>query len=170
MNRLQLATLLDWAGEGGIQGRKRLQKVVYCLQRAGCPLDCDYTLHHYGPYSRDVADICDEMVTADLVVEDGGPASGGGPYTYRLTERTRRLLRGTADETMPRFEEVGKRLISEKIWPLELGSTILLFHDQGHDWPQALEQACKFKDVPADTPASTEAMALAQEVMAAAAK
>lgn len=72
MNRHQLATLIWWAGEAGIQGRKRLQKVVYFLQQAGCPLDCQYTLHHFGPYSRDVADACDEMVAARLVVESGG--------------------------------------------------------------------------------------------------
>lgn len=59
MNRLQLATLLSWADDQSIQGRKRLQKVVYFLQYAGCPLDCRYTLHHFGPYSRDVADACD---------------------------------------------------------------------------------------------------------------
>ncbi len=35
MNRLQLATLLSWAGDNGLQGRKRLQKVVYFLQEAG---------------------------------------------------------------------------------------------------------------------------------------
>ncbi|MFO1064120.1 MAG: hypothetical protein U0892_09680 [Pirellulales bacterium] len=34
MNRLQLATLLSWAGQDGLSGRKRLQKVVYLLQEA----------------------------------------------------------------------------------------------------------------------------------------
>ena len=56
MDRYQLATLSSWAGERGIQGRKRLQKVVFLLQAAGCPLSSHFTLHHYGPYSRDVAD------------------------------------------------------------------------------------------------------------------
>jgi len=51
MNRLQFATLLSWAGEDGLNGRKRLQKIVFALQQIGCPLDSHFILHHYGPYS-----------------------------------------------------------------------------------------------------------------------
>ena len=82
MNRLQMATLLSWADDAGLRGRKRLQKVVFFLQEAGCPLDCRYTLHHYGPYSRDVADRCDEMVAAGLIDESGGPSTGDMQYAY----------------------------------------------------------------------------------------
>ena len=44
MKRYQLAKLIEWSGES-LKTRKRLQKVVYLLQAAGCPLDADYTLH-----------------------------------------------------------------------------------------------------------------------------
>ena len=67
MNRYQLAKIVDWAGT--LETRKRMQKVVYLLQVAGCPLGADYTLHHYGPYSHDVARLTDEMVQASLLVE-----------------------------------------------------------------------------------------------------
>jgi hypothetical protein len=36
MNRYQLAKIVDWAGT--LETRKRMQKVVYLLQVAGCPL------------------------------------------------------------------------------------------------------------------------------------
>lgn len=160
MNRLQLATLLSWAGESGVQGRKRLQKVVFFLQQAGCPLDCHYSLHHFGPYSRDVADICDEMVAAGLVQE-----SGGGQYTYSLTTQTASLLERTRDNPLGHFERIGKRLIGERSWSLELGSTILFYfrQNQNGDWDEAIRNACNFKKVPTDNDSNREAIALAKE-------
>jgi len=169
MNRLQLATLVSWAGQEGFQGRKRLQKVVYLLQQAGCPLGCSFTLHHYGPYSRDVADVCDEMVAAGLIEEGGGPAAGVMQYAYQLSPRTSALLSDTADEGMQRFQDLATSLINESIWPLELGATILLFHQRVGDWPKAMALACEFKKVPADIPASQNALALAKRVKQAAA-
>lgn len=71
MNRHQLATLLSLAGEQGFSGRKRLQKVVFLLQQAGCDLGCHFTLQPFGPYSLDVAHAIDEMVAAGLVIETG---------------------------------------------------------------------------------------------------
>ncbi|WP_397569160.1 hypothetical protein [Schlesneria sp. T3-172] len=163
MNRLQLATLLSWAGETGLQGRKRLQKVVYFLQAAGCPLECVYTLHHFGPYSCDVADACDEIVAAGLVDETGGPRFGS-QYVYQLKPITRQFLEQTIDEGMQRFEQLGKELIGSDLWQLELGSTILFYFSQStdQDWDQALQLACQFKGVAPEFPASQNALKLAK--------
>jgi uncharacterized protein YwgA len=30
-----------------------MQKLIFMLQAAGCPLDADYDLHHYGPFRED---------------------------------------------------------------------------------------------------------------------
>ena len=163
MNRLQLATLLSWAGETGLQGRKRLQKVVYVLQSAGCPLECVYTLHHFGPYSCDVADACDEIVAAGLVAETGGPPFGS-QYAYQLKPTTRQFLQQTTDEEMQRFEQLGKELIGSDLWQLELSSTILFYFSQtkDHDWDQALQRACEFKRVSPTLPTSQDAFKLAK--------
>lgn len=162
MNRLQLATVLSWAGDNGLQGRKRLQKVVYFLQEAGCPLNCRYTLHNYGPYSRDVADACDEIVAAGLVDETGGPFAGDMQYTYSLKPATRQLLQQAPDAQMQPFQERGTALINENLWTLELGSTILFFHRQSGNWEHALNGACEFKKVSPSIPASQAALALAR--------
>ena len=164
MNRLQLATLLSWTGEAGIQGRKRLQKVVYFLQQAGCSLDCRYTLHHFGPYSRDVADICDEMVAAGLIDESGEPEpySGYMQYAYKLKPQTVVLLEKTPETSMRSFRELGERLIGENLWPLELGSTILFFFQQSNDWSCAMRKACEFKNVSVDDSQSIAALTLAK--------
>lgn len=166
MNRLQLVTLLSWAGEGGLQGRKRLQKVVYFLQAAGCPLGCRYTLHHFGPYSRDVADACDELVAAGLVEEHGGPAAGAS-YSYTLKPETRHFLQQAADAQMQRFAGLGAELIDADLWQLELGSTVLFFHGQLGNWEQSLARACEFKRVPATADTSRSALAFAQRVCGA---
>lgn len=163
MNRLQLATLLSWAGDAGVKGRKRLQKVVYFLQQAGCPLGCQYRLHHFGPYSMDVADICDEMVAADLVEEE----QTGSQYNYKLATKTRDLLKNAASEEMSDFRTLGEKLISKDLWNLELGSTILLYHDQEGDWDEAFKQACSFKNVNVENESSQKAFELAKSVLPA---
>lgn len=166
MNRLQLATLLSWAGEPGIQGRKRLQKVVYFLQQAGCPLGCAYTLHHFGPYSRDVADACDEMVAARLIDETVSLQQWGPQYGYRLKPQTLELLEQANDQSMESYRKLGTELIAEDIRLLELGSTIQFFYGQTTDWDRALEEACKFKKKSDDADESRQALELARRVRA----
>ncbi len=166
MNRLQLATLLKWAGDGGIQGRKRLQKIVFFLQAAGCPLDCAFTLHHFGPYSRDVADACDEMVAAQLIDECIEPQSGITQYTYTLKPSTRNLLSQTvpAFDDMKEFQTLGFSLLKENIWPLELGSTILFYFRHSNDWDVAMKKACAFKKATPTDASSAAAFELAKRV------
>jgi uncharacterized protein YwgA len=164
MDKIQLAMLTGWAGEQGLQGRKRLQKVVFLLKRAGCPITAEYTLHHYGPYSRDVADVCDEMVSAKLLQEQPGTQ-----YVYTLFPETfgfieqARQTHGPQMAAMDRFREIAVRLLNTDLWLLELGSTILYFLGAGEDWEAALAQACQFKGVsPADSD-SQGALRLARE-------
>lgn len=166
MNRLQLATLLSWAGESGVQGRKRLQKVVYFLQQAGCPLDCAYTLHHFGPYSLDVAHACDEMVAAGLIKEEATLQSWGTQYGYKLKPRTQAFLDQADDQSMEPFREQGAELIAEDLWLLELGSTIQFYYGQTRNWDHALEQACTFKKVRPDDEDSKKALELSMRVRA----
>jgi len=167
MNRLQLATLLSWAGDDGVAGRKRLQKVVFFLQQAGCPCDCHFTLHHFGPYSRDVAELCDEMVVAGLIEEDGGAQAGSKQYKYALKPQTREMLNQASYGQMTQFRDLGEKLIKEKLWSLELGSTILYFHRQLGDWDVAKSRACEFKKVVVDSEQSREALILAQQIPSA---
>jgi len=178
MDRLQLALLAKWAedaGLPGIQGRKRLQKVVYFLKQAGCPIDVDYTLHHYGPYSREVANVTDVMVAEGLLVEEGG---GGSQYNYKLGEHTRpmigptRALRPETLHTFEAFQDKAVELLRENLWRLELGSTILYFyHSQpaAADWDAALREACKYKKADLAAPDTSAALSLAKRFAAPAA-
>src|SRR3954467_12838841 len=84
MNRYQLAKIVDWAGT--LDTRKRMQKVAFLLQAAGCRLDAEYTLHHYGPYSQEVARLTDEMMQARILDERAESNMVGQQFSYSLNE------------------------------------------------------------------------------------
>jgi uncharacterized protein len=171
MNRYQLAKILDWAGT--LETRKRMQKVVYLLQVAGCPLGADYTLHHYGPYSQEVARLADEMVQAGLFTESASANAVGQQFSYRLSESARDSL---ADfERSPAGQAEAARLdsyLSDKRWllmqdlrDLEYAATIVFFREQGHDWPLAIERMCRFKGLTSGDQVVERATKLAQRVI-----
>lgn len=151
MTRYQLAKLVEWAGT--LHGRKRLQKVVFMLQGAGCPIDADFFLHHYGPYSEHVARLADEMTRLQLLVESARPALNGLQYSYGLPEAVRQELQ-TIEATpqgqswaaqLAPFEQKARRFLQADLKQLEYASTILYFRRHGHDWTQAVEMAVSFK-------------------------
>lgn len=169
MNKLQLALLTRWAedsGEPGIRGRKRMQKVIYFLQQADCPIEADYILHHYGPYSREVANVTDIMVAEGLLVER---SSGGGEYEYSLGSNTRsmidRLPRHQATQAFETYRDRAVELLRQDLRHLEIGSTILYFYRHGcckFDWDTALREACRYKRIDPEDSVSKAALALAQ--------
>jgi hypothetical protein len=166
MNRYQLAKLVSWAN--CLHTRKRLQKVVYLLQAAGCPLEAEFSLHHYGPYSEELARLTDEMVRQALLDECSSDNMMGKQYTYTLSPAAEQQItelegtdlgRGWAAE-LARFEPTAKELLVADLKQLEYASTIVYFHNQGCDWPTAVEKAVTFKK----TPAVKNALPLAQKV------
>ncbi|WP_437200898.1 hypothetical protein [Planctomicrobium sp. SH664] len=153
MNRYQLAKLVEWAET--LESRKRMQKVVYMLQAAGCNLQADFYLHHYGPYSDDVAGLNDQMVQSGLLVEqEGQTAFGRAKYSYRLSPSTLQQIRDLEESgeaanfagDLPKYESLAKRLIGVNLRELEFASTIVFFWKQFHDWTKAVEEATRFKN------------------------
>jgi len=153
MTRYQLAKLVEWAGT--LNSRKRLQKVVFLLQASGCPFDADYTLHHYGPYSQEVARLSDEMVQVGLLEETSEANQVGMQYSYDLTENAAKDV-AELDQTpkgkklaaqLTPYEKKAKELLNTDLWLLEVASTLVYFRQQGHDWPESVERTCKFKSL-----------------------
>jgi HD superfamily phosphohydrolase/uncharacterized protein YwgA len=146
MSRYQLAKIVDWAGT--LHSRKRLQKLVYLLQAAGCPLEAEYALHHYGPYSQDVAQLTDEMVRLNWLDEAAESNSFGVQYSYQLPETTRQKLdeyeRGPRGQEWPAlmasFQERAKSLINADLKELEIAATLAYFHAHHGDWSLAAEK------------------------------
>jgi uncharacterized protein YwgA len=131
MTRYQLVKLVEWAGT--LKTRKRLQKVVFLIQAGGCPLDADYTLHHYGPYSQEVARLADEMVQVNLLVEKPEQNQVGLQYSYVLAAPTKEKI--AEFEATPKgkkmagqltaFKEKTKKLLNTDLSELEVASTMV---------------------------------------------
>ncbi len=175
MNRYQLATLVKWAGT--LHTRKRLQKVVYLLQAAGCELEVGYTLHHYGPYSPDVASLTDEMLRAGLLHEQASMNPvGGRSYSYTLPQHVQDELDRLAQDPDSRrrlghlgdYEELAQRLLNvEEVRKLEFAATVAYFHarEPNESWDHAREAAAKFKGHTPSDPAMREAEQLARDIV-----
>lgn len=151
MDKLALATLMSW--NEAIEGRKRLQKIIYLLQAAGFPADANFILHHYGPYSRDVSQTSDELVALGILEEKPCAAQWGTVYRYELTEHGRQLLQKTTSsrlEELERFHAFSEELKNVSTRQLEIGSTIAFFHRHLNNWDEAVSSACKMKNVQSD--------------------
>jgi len=172
MTRYQLAKLVEWAGT--LNSRKRLQKAVFLLQASGCPFDAEYTLHHYGPYSQEVARLSDEMVQVGLLEETSEPNQVGVQYSYALTENAAsemaQLQKTPQGKRLGRplapFEAKARGLLNTDLWLLEVASTIVYFRKQGHSWSDSVERTCKFKNLTASTVVVTKAEGLAHQFVA----
>jgi len=176
MDRYQLAKLVQWAQEcsaEGLKSRKRLQKVVYLLQCAGCPLDADYSLHYYGPYSGEVAQITDELVHAGLLVEEQTQNPVGKQFNYKLRGLAADSL-GVFEATptghdarqrLAPFEERAKQLLELGLSELEYAATVAYFHQKETNWKSAFQKLCDFKRLSPDSCAAQSALRLAEQVV-----
>ncbi len=172
MNRYQLAKIVEWAGT--LRARKRMQKLIYLLQAAGCPLDVDYDLHHYGPYSEDVARTTDEMVREKLLGETTETYSYGEQYSYSLSDEATRQIseyessaRGSGPaREMASFESLARKLYQIDLKELEVAATIVFFRKQGHDWAAAVKKTQEFKNLPPGTAFLDQCKAIANEIVA----
>jgi len=171
MTKYQLAKLILMAG--GLRSRKRVQKTVHLLRAAGCPLDVDFRLHYYGPYSSEVADLLDRMTHSGILREREQPTEVGMRYDYELDEPMRESLEAyeqtakgrAAKEEMATYEGVLHTLCETGPRVLELASTVVAFREVGCSRDEALGQAAEFKREPIDSSNMSEAMDLARTVV-----
>jgi uncharacterized protein YwgA len=170
MTRYQLAKLISWAGT--LHSRKRMQKVVFMLKAAGFPTDAEYRLHHFGPYSDDVAHLADEMTQADLLDEHEDASGFSNSYDYRLSAKANAAL--VQFEATPRGESeaaalaahhgLAMRLFEADLKDLEYAATLVYFRKRGAPWPEAIDKTCEFKKLRKKSLAIRRAEALAREI------
>jgi uncharacterized protein YwgA len=172
MDRYQLTKLVEWADH--LKSRKRMQKVVYLLQCAGAPLEADYELHYYGPYSFDVAQLTNELVQIGVLVEDTDATGSGKQYNYRIAPERLPTIRNYEEtpagidahrEILP-FEALAKRLFDKSIAELEYAATIAYFYNLRGDWDDSLTKACRFKNLAPESVVAQNALVLAQQMFA----
>lgn len=99
---------------GKIQGRTKLQKTVYFLGVMTDHLEeLGYGAHYYGPYSPQVAQAADRLVSlgfVDLSVSGGGATDPRGfevaRYDYELNDEGKRV----AEQKKERFPEEWRKI------------------------------------------------------------
>jgi uncharacterized protein len=169
MIRYQLGKLVQWAGK--LNTRKKIQKVAYLLQVAGCPIEANFRLHHFGPYSSDVAQTTDVLVRMGLLKEECVGNMAGRQFNYQLSpESLQSLVSYEQTEvgsrelaSMEQFHATATRLLHEDVRLLEISSTVAYFRREGNDWQSAMQKTCEFKSLPANFP--KDALDLAKELL-----
>lgn len=171
MERYHLAKLVEWAGT--LRTRKRLQKVAYLLQAAGCPIQARFVLHKFGPYSFEVASLVDEMHAAGLFDEDEEPNYAGRAFNYELSAKGKSWLKemegGAAGKKLAKDFSVWRAqavdLMNRDVRELEVTATILAFKGGSKDWDQALDKACRFKRLDPKEAMAEKALELARQIV-----
>ncbi|MFA5554517.1 MAG: hypothetical protein WCZ89_04335 [Phycisphaerae bacterium] len=153
-----------------VNSRKKLQKIIYLLYKSGCPLQCEYILHYYGPYSFELAGLVDKLKSSKLIEENPEQQRTNViSYRSKMSEQGKKKLREFEESTkgksllnnispfISQFQELNK----EKMRVLELAATIAFFHDG--NWQEAKRQTAAFKKVKIGDSKLEEAFTLAKK-------
>jgi uncharacterized protein YwgA len=129
---------------GGVQGRKRLQKLAYVAKVVGLPLEDEFCFHYYGTYSSGLAARVDQLVEAGLLRESERSFANGVEYGYDLTDKARAFLeevRPTAPtpfrERMNAGLDRAAALKDQSVFVLELATSLLYWVAKGHSPAEA---------------------------------
>lgn len=111
--KLLTLALLDSEDEQGLEGRTRLQKLLFLIQQRmdsrGKSLDRGYNFvaYDYGPFSKEIYDDIESLIDRGLVAEGAKKLDDGViKYDYELTEEGREYVSDSSDELGDRLEIV----------------------------------------------------------------
>jgi uncharacterized protein len=85
-----------FAGLGEVDGRTKLQKIVFLgQQELGLKKIFDFNEYYYGPYSEELTDILEQLIRSGDIIENIEMHDDYVKYTYHLSKFT-----GIPDETV----------------------------------------------------------------------
>ncbi|MBE3591898.1 MAG: hypothetical protein IMW84_03205 [Thermoanaerobacter sp.] len=123
-NYANIIELLRIAGK--IEGRKKLQKMVYILKNLGADFKEDFYFHYYGPYSDVLTIELEELKSINVIKEDVKEHDNYFPtYTYELN-----IDDIGVKGDLENYKEVIYRLNRENSRFLELVATIMYFKEE----------------------------------------
>lgn len=112
-----------------VKGRKKLQKLIYILQKCRVPFKEKFQFHFYGPYSEELTLRVEELCNLHLIQESKEDKGNYSRYNYSITEEGQAFLNQfTLD--MPNFLPHIELLQDKSSRFLELVSTMLFFADE----------------------------------------
>ena len=157
-----LAAVIAAHPEHKLVGRTRLQKTVKLLQRLGAPLDYDYMLFFYGPYSEGVQADIRLLENFGLVTEEECTARDGQPY-YTFTAHDDAVALAKSEEFTPCADAIVRMSAAEPV-VLELAATYDTFREMGSDHEKALKRLRRKKGRKCEQGGEEKALALLREL------
>ncbi|KGP74186.1 YwgA family protein [Pontibacillus yanchengensis] len=128
-----------------VVGRKRLQKMIYILKKAGFPFEERYQFHFYGPYSEELTLRVEELCNLGFLQETWEKKSNYSQYRYALTEGGEEFLEHYPNMTFPRMTGLIEGMNGKSSRFLELVSTMMYFDDLTREEVEEKVQAVKSK-------------------------
>jgi len=157
-----LAAVIAAHKDHKVVGRTRLQKTVKLLKRMGAPLDYDYMIHFYGPYSEGVQADIGLLENFGLVEEERRLAQDGSEYfILQAKEDADKLV--PSKELEPFLKPI-KTLEETDATILELAATYDAFREFGDDHETAMQRLRRKKGAKCDAGRDQKALSLLEEL------
>lgn len=139
INHAKLIRFFQIANE--VTGRKKLQKMIYILQKCNIPFEERYQFHFYGPYSEELTLRVEELCNLGFLAEEREEKTSYYQYRYQITTAGEEFLKQFSI-SLPDMTEKIQLLKGKSSRFLELVSTLLYF-----DYLEAAEQIEKLHQV-----------------------
>lgn len=145
MFRKEFALLSLFEKARKVEGRKKLQKVIYLLKLDNVPFEMEYKYHHYGPYSAELQSEINHLVMHGLIEE----SHKSEMYIYEISEKGNEFLKSYREMTPEVFDipdELLKTLLASGTNVLEMASTYAFLLEMGYKDKEAEEKTIELKD------------------------
>ena len=109
-----------------VNGRKKMQKMIYILKKMNFPFAEKYELHMYGPYSEELTLRVEELCEMGFLAERFEDKGSYKQYCYQETDEGSKFLT-TADAPDEQLPGCIEQLNEKSSRFLELVSTLLFF-------------------------------------------
>lgn len=123
-----------------VVGRTRLQKTMRLLQQLGLPVDYDFRMHYYGPYSDGIQSDINLLQRMRLVHEEVQVSQDTSrPYSIFTAGEDAKM------DALEGFRDAIQRMDSEEAVVLELAATYDAFYEKVNNEERALSLLRRMK-------------------------
>jgi uncharacterized protein len=128
-----------------VEGRKKLQKLVHILQKAGYSFPEKFRYSFYGMYSQQLKDELDLLEDDGLISEKGQANAVGAGFSFESTPKLDAFLGEVGLKNTPDWAELAKELNRRNAQQLEGISTILFLNELGFDGEHLKQRLVELK-------------------------
>src|SRR5690606_33793173 len=118
-----------FAVSGLIEGRKKLQKMVYIAKKLNFPFQEKFDFHYYGPYSEELTLRIEELCNSGFLKEVKERKGDYIQFTYEMTESGFDFLASYSSD-LANLKDCMVKMNKQSARFLELVSTILYFEHE----------------------------------------